>query len=82
MWRVYGGAVLVIAGIAAIIDANRHRPPLAASLVTNFSEHRQLLEGWSGTVEDLVHVAGWALIVAGLLLAIMGLIRYSAALRG
>jgi hypothetical protein len=29
MWRVYGGAILVIAGIAAFIEAHTHHPVAA-----------------------------------------------------
>jgi hypothetical protein len=32
-------------------------------------------------VAGLIHVGGWALIIAGVLLMIMGLIRYSVAAR-
>ena len=41
---------------------------------------KQHAKGLANTAYDLIHVGGWALIVAGALL-IMGLIRYSVAAR-
>jgi hypothetical protein len=81
MRQIYGGAVALFAGIAVFIVAARHRRTPGAEFMSNFSEHRTHPRGWSGTVEDLVHGGGWALVIAGLVLLIMGLIAYSAAVR-
>jgi uncharacterized membrane protein HdeD (DUF308 family) len=83
MWRVYGGAVAVLAGIAALIEAYSHspEPPLVP---TNFKgpnvlgvlELRSSTSGWSQTAYDLARIGGWALIVLGAVTLIMGLIRH------
>jgi hypothetical protein len=78
MWRLYAGAVLFLAGVSAFIADFRNRPE---SVLRVHGIHAELLTGLTPTAYDLIHVAGWALIVAGLLLMIMGLIRYSVAAR-
>jgi hypothetical protein len=76
MWRVFIGAALVIAGIAAFIAADRHKPlVLSPSLGTSFGGvaiHR----GLSPTAYDLLRIGAWALVIIGALLIVMGLIRY------
>jgi hypothetical protein len=63
MSRILRGDVLVIAGIAAFIEAQSHRPVCA---VGGGSEH--LESGLSQTAYDLMGIGGWArLIVGGLL---------------
>lgn len=78
MWRVYGGAIAVIAGIAAFTEASTHRPILACvpncERVNNF--HDAGVEAWSATTYDLVHIAAWALVILGALTLVLGLIRY------
>ena len=78
MWRIYVGAVALLAGIGAFILDYRDRP-LEAFRPYDHGTHIALVQGLSHTAYDLIHVGGWALIVAGVLLTIMGLIRYSVA---
>jgi hypothetical protein len=79
MWRIYGGAIAFIAGVSAFIVDYRNRPQRILGEVSE--GHASLVSGLTPTAYDLLHVAGWALIVVGVLLMIMGLIRYSAAIR-
>ncbi len=80
MWRVYGGAVAFLAGVSAFIVDARHRRTLGLELIGSLpAPHRS--RGLSNTAYDLIHVGGWVLIVAGVLLMIMGLIRYAATVR-
>jgi hypothetical protein len=67
-----------LGGVSAfIVDfRNRPRPVFEVSGI-----HAALVSGLTPTAYDLIHVGGWALIIAGVLLMIMGLIRYSAAAR-
>ena len=80
MWRIYGGAVAFLAGVSAFIVDYRNRP-LEAFRPYDHGTHIALVQGLSNTAYDLIHIGGWALIIAGVLLMIMGLIRYSAAAR-
>jgi hypothetical protein len=76
MRRVFGGAVLVIAGIAAFIEAHSHAPRpekvcgLAEGCVSSAAS------GLSQTAYDLLRIGGWALVIIGGLLVVTGLIRY------
>jgi hypothetical protein len=69
MRRVFGGAVLVSAGVAAFIEAHTYKPhrpeiePLSA-------------EPLSRTAYDLLRIGGWVLVIFGSLIIITGLIRY------
>jgi membrane-bound ClpP family serine protease len=78
LWRLYVGAVLMLGGLSGfIVDfRNKPRPVLEVS-----GTHAALVSGLTPTAYDLIHVAGWSLIIAGVLLMIMGLIRYSVAAR-
>jgi hypothetical protein len=80
MWRIYGGAVAFLAGASAFIVDYRNRP-LEAFRGYDHGTHIALVQGLSNTAYDLIHVGVWALIIAGVLLMIMGLIRYSVASR-
>jgi hypothetical protein len=81
MWRIYGGAVAFLAGVGAfIVDGRHNRNPAVEAFLSSSGTH-QHAKGLSPTVYDLIHVAAWALVLAGLLLMIAGLIRYSASLR-
>lgn len=80
MWRIYGGAAAFLVGISAFIVDYRNRP-LPAFQAFDQGTHIALVRGLSPTAYDLIHVGGWALIIAGVLLMVMGLIRYSAAVR-
>jgi len=81
MWRIYAGAVSFLAGVSAfVVDARHRRSPGVEAFGNTIGVHTHE-QGLSGTAYDLIHVAGWVLIVAGVLLIIMGLIRYSVAAR-
>jgi hypothetical protein len=75
MWGVFGGAVLVSAGIAEFIEAHSHRP---VGLVVEVSEGRVRYPapGLSHTAYDLLRISAWALVIYGGLLVIVGLIGY------
>jgi hypothetical protein len=89
LWRVFGGAALIVAGIAAFIEANAYRPVAAFVLPTEPTGAQRALErvegpavatpasGLSHTQYDLLHIGGWALLVFGVLLVIVGLIGYA-----
>ena len=69
MRQVFGGAVLVSAGIAAFIEAHTYKP------------HRPEIEPLSTAplsrdAYDLLRIAGWALVVFGAVIIVTGLIRY------
>lgn len=76
MWRVYGGAIMIIGGIAAFIDAHRHIPVPARrpeiGVITPAS-------GLSPTAYDLLRIGGWALVILGGVTVAVGLIRYAMA---
>lgn len=93
MWRIYGGAVAVIAGIAAFTAAHSHQP-IAASrpLATSAAEALQLeragislaarpASGLSPTAYDLLRIGGWALLILGAITVVLGLVRYWAQAR-
>jgi len=73
MWRVYGGAVAVVAGIGALVAAYSHGPEVSPTVPADFKGPNVLgvlvLHGptssWSRTTYDLVRAGGWALIVLG-----------------
>ncbi len=73
MVKVFGGAALVIAGIAAFIEAHSHRPPKGGEWVPSLGGRTWWL---SQTAYDLLRIGGAALILVGALLIIVGLIRY------
>ena len=83
MWRVFIGVALVIAGIAAFIEAHSHRPEVRYAL-PRFSRGQVLgyltltgpSRGLSQTASDLLRIGAWALVIVGGLLVVMGLIRY------
>ncbi len=79
MWRVYAGALMIVGGIAAFIEAHRHIPVPAKQpelgLITPAS-------GLSDTAYDLLRLGGWALVIFGTVFVIIGLIRYAATYAG
>jgi hypothetical protein len=83
MWRVFGGAVLVIGGIAAFIEAHSHRP-ITHYVCPNGSEECKDAKlfahhhGLSQTAYDLLGIGAWALIIIGAVLVIVGLIGHRA----
>jgi hypothetical protein len=76
MWRVYGGAVAVIAGIAAFIEAHVHKPFAGVNFGLLDSRYDQPPSGLSQTAYDLLRIGGWALVIVGALTIVLGLIRY------
>jgi len=78
MRRIFGGAALVIGGIAAFTLASRHAPQY-----TTVGHKLRLFQesALSPTNYDLLSVGAWALVIVGTLLVVTGIIRYSASLR-
>jgi uncharacterized membrane protein HdeD (DUF308 family) len=81
MWRVFGGAALVIAGVATFIEAHSHRTEYGYNLPNGSRIPRgapeELLEGrLSQTPYDLLRIGAWALVIVGALLIVVGLIGY------
>jgi hypothetical protein len=74
---VFGGAALVVAGIAAFIEASSHRPVTCEPGIRYIPPcHASRL---SQTPYDLLRIGAWALVIFGGLLVITGVIRYWAA---
>jgi hypothetical protein len=83
---VFGGALLVIAGVAAFMVASSHQPDWEFRCrAIGRSErclHGTLYEvhsGFSHSAYDLLRVSAWALVIIGVLLVVTGLFRYWAA---
>jgi hypothetical protein len=81
MWRVFGGAIMVIAGIAAFIEAHGHKPQLVYAGNTRDEVIREVQAGaqqvhigLSQTAYDLLRIGAWALAIFGGLLVVVGLI--------
>jgi hypothetical protein len=64
------GALFVVGGIAALIEASRHR---SRTLNSQFllSAHT----GWAATTYDLVRIGGWALVIFGAVIVAFALVR-------
>ncbi len=75
MVRIVIGGVLLIAGIAARIEATSHRPTLVP--VPGGFAGMDARTGWAQSTYDLVRIGSWALIIVGLLLVAVGLIGYA-----
>jgi hypothetical protein len=85
MWRIFGGATLIVAGIAAFIEAHSHRP-ISASVVPGdaltkqqFAEagvHPGAASGLSQSAYDLLRIGAWALVIFGAVLVAVGLVVY------
>lgn len=76
-WQVFGGAVVVVAGIAAFIEAQSHHPvyynqATEGSVRIYFGSAGALPQ----TAYDLLRIGGWALLIFGVLLVVVGLIGY------
>lgn len=69
---------MVIAGIAAFIEAHSHAPKYGCEKAVCLpSEPEVLLSGHlSQTPYDVLRIGAWALLVLGALTVILGLIRY------
>jgi uncharacterized membrane protein HdeD (DUF308 family) len=86
MWRIYGGAIMVIAGIAAFIEAHSHPPELESRCRTGgkaclLEDFINVHTGLSQTAYDLLRIGAWALMILGAVTVIVGLIRYRAGMR-
>ena len=86
MWRIYGGAITLIAGIAAFIEAHSHPPELESRCRTGakaclLEDFRNVHIGLSQTAYDLLRIGAWALMILGAVTVIVGLIRYRAGMR-
>lgn len=86
MWRVYGGALIVIAGIAAFITAHTNRPIAAYEPPGDSFEKARAAAagaravpamGMSQTAYDILRIGACALVILGGLTVILGLIRYA-----
>ena len=87
MRQIFGGAVLIIAGIAAFIEAHSHPPELESRCSTGgkaclLEDFVNVQIGLSQTAYDLLRIGAWALMILGGLLVLTGLIRYWARMRG
>jgi hypothetical protein len=71
MRRAFLGAALVVAGIAAFIEASRYQP-----LGCERGERCAQASHLSATGYDLLHIGAWALVIFGALLIVVGLIDY------
>jgi hypothetical protein len=80
VWRVFGGAALVVAGIAAFIEAHSHRSGFegltAIRRARLESRGAAPTSGLSPTAYDLLRIGAWALVIFGTLLVVVGLIGY------
>jgi hypothetical protein len=86
MSRVLGGAVLIIAGIAAFIEASGRAPDYSCRrsgegfCPLETGSPKVLVTGHlARTPYDLLRIGAWALVIIGGLLVVTGLIRYFAA---
>jgi hypothetical protein len=81
MRQIFGGAVLVIAGVAAFIEAHSHPPELESRCRTGgkaclLEDFMNVHTGLSQTAYDLLRIGAWALVILGAVTLIVGLIRY------
>ena len=86
MRRAFVGAALVVAGIAAFIVANDNAPIARLECPgggPNCSEDQWVFvaHGMSRTAYDLLRIGGWALVIFGAVLVVLGLIGYWGAQR-
>lgn len=90
MFRIFGGAILLVAGIAAFIEAHRHIPvpatTLSASPARALRDEQlgitpQPASGLSPAAYDLLHIGAYALVIFGALLILVGLISHWGAAR-
>jgi hypothetical protein len=85
MPRISIGAALIVAGVAAFIEAHSHQPEAHHALPPGFNGPNVLGTltltspdtGWSQTAYDLVMIGAGALVIFGAVLLIVGLIGYS-----
>ncbi len=75
MLLIFGAGFWMVTGIVALVEANRYRPLPGGYFLSSVGAPSRLSE----TAYDLLRIGGWALIVVGGLLALVGLIRFYAA---
>jgi hypothetical protein len=83
MRQIVTGALLVIAGIAAFIEAGSHPPELESRCRTGgtacpLEDFINVHRGLSQTAYDLLRIGAWALMIVGGLVVATGLIIYRA----
>ena len=80
MWRVYLGALGVIAGVVALVEAHSHRPEYECKAAVSACEHgeglRLLPDHLTQSPYDLLSGIGWALVSLGVLTVVLGLIGF------
>jgi len=69
------GALLVVGGIAALIEASTHRPQYSAGVPGSGGFGAGFRTGWPTTTYDLVRIGGWALLVFGVVIVAFSLVR-------
>jgi hypothetical protein len=89
MRHIFGGAILIIAGIVALLEARSHHPEaqhaplhLSGENVLGTLTLTSNRSAWSQTAYDLVRIGGWVLLILGLAVVVLGLIRYAQRPRG
>lgn len=93
MWRIYGGAIMLIGGIATFIEIHTRRPVTALVRGPTLQDaiRWEALEqagvtphaasGLSPTAYDVLRIGAWTLVILGALTIVVGLIRYWVAIR-
>jgi hypothetical protein len=85
VWRIYIGAALIVAGIAAFIEAHGHAPEYICTAERTANERIEgscpapghfIHFGLSQTPYDVLRIGAWALVIFGAVLLIVGLIGY------
>lgn len=71
------GALLMVGGIAARIEAARHQPGTTGggTAANPFSGGPSISYGWPATTYDLVRIGGWALLIFGAVIVLFTLVR-------
>jgi hypothetical protein len=87
MWRIFGGAALIVVGIAAFIEAGSHPPEVESRCRTGgkacpLEDFMYVHTGLSQTAYDLLRIGALALVIFAAVFLIVGLIAYSRRARG
>jgi hypothetical protein len=70
------GALLMVRGIAALIEAARHHPVAGNSgFGSGYLLPVHPASGWNTTTYDLVRIGGWALLIFGVVIVALALAR-------
>ena len=73
--RAYSGAVLMLAGIAVLIELHVHESYLYP-LIRHHRVLRLEVGGWGGPGYGLAKIGAWTLVLVGALLLMAGLAAY------